>query len=144
MSETDLVYGILDDNLILLPADFARELAADYRTLDAARTYGDARAAVLTQLELPGTSAQALEESGHEDSDLYDPSELDDWPTPIATWALDVLPDELEDVGEQYEGMMVDPILMIDPSGEANVVTEVTRLGFAITRDDDLISSLDR
>jgi len=33
VSETDLVYGVLDDNLILLPTAFAVALAADYRTL---------------------------------------------------------------------------------------------------------------
>lgn len=143
MSETTLVYGIADDNLILLPADFARELAADYRTRDTVATFGDARSAVMTQLELPGVSDEDTEESEREDSEPYDPSEFDDWPTPLAAWALDVLPEELEDVGEQYEGLMLAPTLKIDPAREADVVAEITRLGFAITRDDDLISSLD-
>lgn len=41
VSETDLVYGVLDDNLILLPESFAVALGADYRTLESVRTYGD-------------------------------------------------------------------------------------------------------
>jgi len=143
VSGNDLVYGVLDDNLIMLPTAFAVALAADYRTLESVRTYGDARAAVMTHLELPGTSEDEEDLDDHEDSECYEPSEYETWPTNSATWALDVLPGELEELGEQVEGLMGDPRLVIDPATEAEVVAEVTRLGFTIRRDDDLIRELD-
>jgi len=61
----------------------------------------------------------------------------------VATWALDVLPEELE-IGEQEEeeGLMGLPTLVIDPASEAEVLAQVTRLGFTIRRDD-LIRALD-
>jgi len=142
VSDTDLVfYGVLYDNVVLLPTSFALALAADYRTLESVRTYGDARAAVMTHLELPGTSEDELDD--YEDSDPYDPSEHEGWPTQAATWALDVLPADLEELGEQEEGLMGDPPLVINPATEAEVVAQVTRLGFTIRRDDDLISALE-
>ncbi len=38
---------------------------------------------------------------------------------------------------------MGNPRLVIDPATKAEVVAEVTRLGFTIRRDDDLIGQLD-
>jgi len=141
VSGTDLVYGVLEDNPVLLPESFALALAADYRTLESVRTYGDARAAVMTQLELPDASDEERDE--HEASEPYNPSEYDTWSTAVATWALDVLPEELE-IGEQEEeGLMGLPTLVIDPASEAEVLAQVTRLGFTIRRDDDLIRALD-
>jgi len=111
VSGTDLVCGVLEDNLVLLPESFALELAADYRTLESVRTYGDARAAVMTHRWLPGASDEERDE--HEDSEPYDPSEYDTWPIPVATWALDVLPEELEIGEQQEEGLMSLPTLVI-------------------------------
>jgi len=141
LSATELVYGVLEDNLVLLPESFALALAADYRTLESVRTYGDARAAVMTHLELPGASDEERDE--HEDSEPYNPSEHDSWPIPVATWALDVLPEELEIGEQQEEGLMGLPTLVIDPGSEAEVLAQVTRLGFTIRRDGDLIRALD-
>ncbi len=143
VSETDLVYGVLDDNLIMLPTAFAVALATDYRTLESVRTYGDARAAVMTHLSLPGTSEDEEDLDDHENSERYEPSEYETWPTNSATWALDVLPGELEELGDQVEGLMGEPRLVIDAATEAEVVAEVTGLGFTIRRDDDLIGQLD-
>jgi len=142
VSETDLVYGVLNDNLILLPTAFAVALAADYRTLESVRTYGDARAAVMSHLWLPGASEDEEDLDDYEDSERYEPSEYETWPTNIATWALDVLPDDLQ-IGKQVEGLMSNPRLVIDPATETEVVAEVARLGFTIRRDDELIRELD-
>lgn len=90
---------------------------------------------------MPGASNEERDE--HEDSEPYDPSEYDTWPIPVATWALDVMPEGLEIGEQQEEGLLSLPTLVIDPAIEAEVLAQVTRLGFTIRRDDDLIRALE-
>ncbi len=90
---------------------------------------------------MPGASNEERDE--HEDSEPYDPSEYDTWPIPVATWALDVMPEGLEIGEQQEEGLLSLPTLVIDPASEAEVLAQVTRLGFTIRRDDDLIRALE-
>ena len=88
-----LVYGILNDNLILLPASVARAVRDDLRAISDAQTYGEARQLATMHLSVPGISDDDEDdESGPADSDPYnafDTAEYQnsDWPPPAATVA---------------------------------------------------------
>ena len=79
-----------------------------------------------------------------DDGDPYDATltnacQDNNWPAPAATYALDGLPEDLEDIGQQVEHFPNFPTLYIDPATEAELVETLTRRGYDVRRDDGLI-----
>jgi len=60
-----------------------------------------------------------------------------------ATIALDDLPDDLEDLGEERGTLASTPYLFIDSSTEAEVLQYVRSPGYTARRDDSLFARLD-
>jgi hypothetical protein len=142
-----LVYGILNDNLILLPEAVALAYAADHEAIWALTTYGVARRFEPLGINRP----PGLDEDDYDDvpvdEDAYDAAStnevLDDsWPPSAATIALDELPDDLSDVGEERDHFPNAPTLYIDPATEADLVETLRRRGYEVHRDDALIGRI--
>jgi hypothetical protein len=143
-----LVYGILNDNLILLPESVAHTVRDDLRAIGALQTYGEARRLITMRLGVPGIDEEDEDvESSPRDSDPYDAFDTaeyqsSDWPPPAATIALDACPGELDDIGEEVEYFPSFPRLHIDPVTESEVVATARERGFVIYRDDELIGEI--
>jgi hypothetical protein len=136
-----LVYGILSNNLILLPEDVALAVAEDIERISNLTTHGGARRLETKVLMVPG-----LDDEDHDpvDTDPYDVTvtseyQNGDWPPRAATIALDVLPDDLDDIGQQSEHFPDYPTLSIEPATEQTLVEELRQRGYVVRRDDELI-----
>lgn len=146
MSEKrNLVYGIPDDNLILLPEGVAMAMAGDLENIAVLKTYGEARRLETQLLMVPGLD---VDDEIPADGDPYDYSatiEVQDgsWPPRVATVALDHLPDDLDDIGEEKEDLISSPILYINPAVEWELVQTLQLRAYEVRRDDDLIRGLD-
>jgi hypothetical protein len=142
-----LVYGIVDDNLVLLPETAAKVFAEDHQAIWSLKTYGEARCFQRQSLNgVPG-----LDEDDYDDipadGDPYNVAltneyQNGDWPPPAATIALDGLPDDLDDIGERIEHFPSFPTLHIDPGTEADLVWVLNQRGYEVRRDDELISRI--
>src|ERR1700733_12682626 len=102
-----LVYGILNENLVLLPVAVATAVAEDLEGIFRLTTYGEARRFEPQYLMVPGLDEEDDDEIP-DDADPYDATRTnecqdDNWPAPAATHALDALPEDLGDIGEQAE-----------------------------------------
>ena len=142
-SKATLVYGITDENLVLLPEEVALAVASDLAEIGLLKTYGEARRFEPKFLWVPGLDEDDPEDQP-DDDDPYDAGatnecENGDWPPAAATIALDVFDDELEDIGEQREHFPGSPTLFIDPSSEDSTVQELRRRGYEVRRDDELM-----
>jgi hypothetical protein len=146
-----LVYGILYDNLILLPESVAHVVRDDLRAILALQTYGEARRLFTMRVSVPGIDEEDEGvESSPRDSEPYnafDTAEYQnsDWPAPAATIALDEWPLDVEDldgIGEEVEYFPSFPRLQIDPAREAELVAKARERGFVIYRDDELIDEI--
>lgn len=135
-----LVYGVFDDNLVLLPEEEATARAEEVSAIFAASTYGEARQLARVGLDVPGIDD---EDDEHGDEDPYDPALFEDWPGRAATLALDLLPDDLDDIGEQIDQFFAPPILHIDPAGEAALVKLLRERGYEVRRDDEMVGGMD-
>jgi hypothetical protein len=143
MNERSLVYGEELGSLVFLPEHVARETAEELDRIRMFRTYGEARAFTARRVWVPGLA----DPDEHSDEDAYDVSATPecqggDWPPLSATIALDDLPDDLEDVGEQRDSMGWVPRLFIDPVTEREVLRYVRSLGYTTHRDDSLFARL--
>ena len=143
MKERSLVYGEELGSLVFLPEHVAIETAEELDQIRMLRTYGDARAFTARRIWVPGLD----DDDEHSDEDAYDVSATPefqggDWPPLSATIALDDLPDDLEDVGEQRDSMGSVPRLFIDPVTEGEVLRYVRSLGYTAHRDDSLFARL--
>ena len=147
MSNRNLVYGIPDSNLIVLPEGVAKAMVGDLENIAALKTYGEARRLETQLLIVPGLDEDDYDEIPA-DGDPYNPSTTNEcqdgnWPPSAATVALDHLADDLDDIGEEKEDLISAPTLYIDPATELELVETLRRRGYAARRDDDLIRSLD-
>ena len=141
-----LVYGILTDNLVILPEDLAQAVAADLESIGQLTTYGDARRLVPRFLMVPGLDEDDYDEVPA-DGDPYDAALTNecvngDWPPSGATIALDYLSDDLDDIGEERDHFPGFPTLYIDPSTEGDLVQTLERRGYNVRRDDELMERL--
>lgn len=146
-SNQRLVYGIVNDNLVLLPEEVAKAFAADHEAICSLKTYGEARRFQRQSLNgVPG-----LDDDEHDDipadEDPYNVAltndyENGDWPPLAATIALDEVPDDLDDIDEQIEHFPSFPTLFIDPATEADLVRVLNQRGYDVRRDDELINSI--
>jgi hypothetical protein len=83
-----------------------------------------------------------------DDRDPYDATRSNEcqdgnWPASAAAYALDALPEDLGDIGEQVEHFPNFPTLYIDPATEAELVETLTRRGYDVRRDDGLVRRTD-
>lgn len=150
--DAELVYGLNlhATTFIVLPADVARDIAADNDALRAATTYGQARALQLTQVKAPGLDEEeddADDDASRADDDPYDPHQTGaadngDWPVSAATFALDYLPNDL-DIGEEVSSFVQTPGLFIDPDSEDQLIEAAREAGYTLRRDDQLIARVD-
>jgi hypothetical protein len=141
MNERSLVYGEELGSLVFLPEHVASESAEDLDQIRMLRTYGEARAFIARRVWVPGLE----DPDEHSDEDAYEVSRTPecqggDWPALAATIALDDLPDDLEDLGEQRDSMGSVPRLFIDPATEAEVLKYVRSIGYTARRDDLLLA----
>lgn len=65
-----------------------------------------------------------------------------DWPPLAATIALNELPEDLDDIGQQVEHFPGSPSLRIDPAIEEELVRELHQRGYGVRRDDDLLGGI--
>lgn len=147
MNDRDLVYGEENGSLVFLPERIANETADDLDQIRMLRTYGEARALVTRAVWIPGIDID--EPDDPPDEDAYDAAATaahqdGDWPASAATIALDELPEDLEDLGEQRDNMAQLPRLYIDPQTEAEVLQYVRSLGYRARRDDSLFARLNQ
>lgn len=139
-----LVYGVVNDNLILLPEDVAKAYVHDHEAIWALGTCGDARRFEPLGINPP----PGLEEHDDVGADApYDASvtnEFEDgtWPPSAATIALDALPEDLADVGEELDRFPGSPILYIDPATEEDLVETLRLRDYVVRRDDELIGRI--
>jgi len=141
-----IVYGIVNDNLVLLPEGVANAYAADHERIWALTTYGEARRFEPQGLNVaPGLwedEDEPLADDHPYDAALTNECQDGNWPPPAATIALDHLPDDLEDIGEERDRFPGFPILYIDPTTEADLVETLRQRGYEVRRDDKLIRSI--
>lgn len=142
-----LVFGVVYDNLVLLPEDVARAYAADHQAILGFTTFSDARRYIPLGINpVPGLDAEYLEEEP-EDDDPYDVKQTPEfqdgnWPPPAATIALESLPPDLRDIGELVEHFPNFPTLEIDPATEEEVVRTLRDRGSEVVRDQELIQQI--
>lgn len=142
-----LVYGILNDNLVLLPEDVAKAYAADHERIWALATYGDARRFNPQGMNVaPGIDEEDYDEIP-EDDHPYDAALTNEylngaWPPPAATIALGHLPSDLADVGEERDHFPGFPNLYIDPITEVDLIEKLRQRGYEVRRDDELIKRI--
>lgn len=145
-SSRKLVYGVVNDNLVLMPERVARAYAEDHAQIRALQTFGEAR-----RFEPQGlNAAPGLDEADYEvtpaDGDAYEVTTTDeyqdDWPPSAATIALGELDEDLDDVGEERDRFPNAPILYIDPSTELDLVETLRQRGYEVRRDDELIGRI--
>ncbi len=142
-----LLYGVVSENLVLLPESIARQYAAERKAIFTLRTYGEARRLAQQGVDVPGLEREDLDEEPGDD-DPYDVTQVPeytngDWPSPAATIALDYLPDDLDDLGAEEDHFPSFPSLVIDPAQEEEVLRTVRDRGYEVVRDDALISEIE-
>jgi hypothetical protein len=82
------------------------------------------------------------------DTDAYDPTttpnyESGDWPLHAGTYALDELPEDLDDLVQAADSMPTAPFVYSDPADEAHFVREARSRGYDVRRGDNLVARLD-
>ncbi|MEU4477918.1 hypothetical protein AB0F68_07635 [Micromonospora sp. NPDC023966] len=145
-----LVYGHAKnyDCLAFVDADTAAGEAAEITALAAARTWGEARQVQMTHLDNPA-GPDCYEEDDYADDKPFDITELGAivngyWPTMVTTRALDVLPQDLQDRYVELVLTVHDgEYLKVPLDGEADLVAELRKRGYEVTRDDETINLLD-
>jgi len=149
VSRERLVYGILNENLVLLPEEVARGVAEEIENIFRLRNFGEARRFEPQYVDVPGLDDDEYDEPPG-DEDVYDVTLTnvylgeDEWPAPAATFALSYLPEGLDDIGEQIEHFPGYPTLYIDPATEADLVKTLRQRGYDVRRDDEVIGRVNR
>jgi hypothetical protein len=142
-----LVYGVLDDNLVILPEEVAAAYASDREAIFALKTFGEAfRFKPKAGNYAPGVDdwADYFAERPADD-EPYDAAAFlaqwpeYEWPPAAATVALEEMPEHLDDIGEQVEHFPFAPTLQISPELESRIVSTIRSRGYEVRRDDELI-----
>jgi hypothetical protein len=142
-----LVYGVVDDNLVILPEEVAMAYASDREAILALKTFGEAFRFQPKGLNYPpgvGDWEDFFEERPA-DEEHYDAAAFlaqwpeFPWPPAAATIALEEIPEDLDDIGEQVEDFPYEPTLQISPELESQIVATIRNRGYEIRRDDELI-----
>jgi hypothetical protein len=141
-----LVYGVVDDNLVILPEEVALAYASDREAIFALKTFGEAFRFQPKGINYPpGLDWEDFFAERPSDNEPYDAAafleqwEEYDWPPAAATIALEELPEDLDDIGEQVEDFPYVPTLQVRPELESQVVATIRSRGYEVRRDDELI-----
>jgi hypothetical protein len=141
-----LVYGVIDDNLVILPEEVATAYASDREAILALKTFGEAfRFKPKGANYPPGVDWQEYLEERPSDDEPYDAAAFPEqwpeyeWPPAAATIALEEMPEDLDDIGEQVDHFPHAPTIQIDPELESQVVATIRSRGYEVRRDDELI-----
>ncbi|MEU7971816.1 hypothetical protein AB0B48_07215 [Micromonospora sp. NPDC049089] len=146
-----LVYGhaTAHDCFAFADAGTATEEAAEIRALAAARTWGEARQVRMTHLSHPAGPDCYEPEDGYADDKPFDITEVGavkdgTWPRMVTERAFTLLPQDLQDrYGKRQVTVHSGDYLEIPLAGEAELLAELRRRGYEVTRDDELINLLD-
>ncbi|GGO31805.1 hypothetical protein [Micromonospora parathelypteridis] len=146
-----LVYGYatMHDCLAFADAGTATEEAAEIRALAAARTWGEARQVRMTHLWNPAGPEYHEPEDGYADDKAFDITEVGavgdgTWPRMAAVRAFTLLPKDLQERYGKRELTLHDgDYLEIALASEGELVAELRRRGYEVSRDDELINLLD-
>jgi hypothetical protein len=141
-----LVYGVVDDNLVVLPEEVALAYASDREAILALKTFGEAFRFRPKGINYPpGLDWEDHLEERPSDDEPYDAAAFlaqwpeFPWPPAAATIALEEIPEDLDDIGEQVEDFPYVPTLQISPELESQIVSTIRSRGYEIRRDDELI-----
>jgi hypothetical protein len=142
-----LVYGVIDGNLVILPEEVAIAYASDREAICALKTFGEAFRFEPKAINYP-PGVEYWEEYFEErpsDDEPYDVVAFleqwpeYEWPPAAATIALEEMPEDLDDIGEQVEHFPFVPTRQISPELESQIVSTIRSRGYEIRRDDELI-----
>ncbi|MBU2668271.1 hypothetical protein KOI35_32640 [Actinoplanes bogorensis] len=147
-----LIYGHaqLHDCLAFADGETAAAEAQEIVAIASAKTYGEARAVRPQYVRdvVPGLGEDHVD-GDHADDEPFDINELTsviegDWPPMVTSRAFDLLPTELqEQFGNSEFTAMNGDLLEVPVSAEAELVAALRERGFEVTRDDELINTLD-
>ncbi|RAO51530.1 hypothetical protein LUPAC06_06215 [Micromonospora saelicesensis] len=146
-----LIYGHaqLHDCLAFADANTAAEEAVEIKALAAARTWGEARQVQMTHLWNPA-GADCFEPDGeYADGKPFTLNEVGsvvegDWPPMVTARGLELLPVDVQfQFGKREFTAHNGDFLNIPLDQEAELVAELRRRGYEVTRDDELINVLD-
>lgn len=141
--DTDIVYGELAGNLVLIRRAQAEELAATRRAVQDSTTWGDLR----ERLPEP-RRAQIAEAFDGEDPPADDVALADvavpgwddgDWPEWPAQLMLDWVPESVRALGAEGETRLSGEYLELLPGRVDEVVAAMEAAGYSMERDDELV-----
>lgn len=146
----NLVYGHAQahDCLAFANADTAAEEAQEIVAIASARTWREARNVAVRHTWNPA-GPEYVEPDDHDDDEPFDINELDaiadgNWPTIVTNRALKLLPKDIQaQIGKDVPTVFNGDYLEIPLAAEDELVAALRERGFEVTRDDDLINTLD-
>lgn len=146
-----LVYGHaqLHDCLAFADANTAAEEAEEIKALAAARTWGEARQVRMTHLSNPAAADEDFPDEDPADNEPFEINELNsvaegDWPPMVTERAFKLLPEDLQDqFGERRFTALNGDYLEIPVDREGELVAELRKRGYEVSRDDEVINVLD-
>jgi hypothetical protein len=138
-----LVYGhaSLHDCLAFADGETAADEAREIVAIASAGTWGEAR-----DVEVSLTWNPAEQDDEPEDDEPFDINEATegDWPPMVTSRALRLLPKEVRDrFGEVVDTVHDGDYLEIPLAAEGEIVAALRKRGYEVTRDDELINTLD-
>jgi hypothetical protein len=146
-----LVYGHaqLHDCLAFADADIAAEEAHEIVAIASARTWGEARRVAARHTWNPAADEYEEDLDEHGDDAPFDVLDLGsvfdgDWPGMVTSRALTLLPGDVQArFGKTLTTVLNGDYLEIPVAAEGELVAALRERGFEVTRDDDLINTLD-
>lgn len=149
-STRKLVYGLAQHHqcLAFADADTAGEEAREIVAIASARTWGEARRVAAHHTWNPASPEYESGAGEHRDDEPFDILQLGavidgDWPGMVTSRALTLLPEDLQGFGETPTTVLNGDYLEIPLAAEGELIAALRARGFEVTRDDDLINTLD-
>lgn len=147
-----LVYGHAQhhDCLAFANADTAAEEAQEIVAIATARTWGEARSVTVRHTWNP-TDPKLEHANAHSDDEPFDILEIEpvldgDWPPMVTIRALTLVPRDIQArVGGELQMTVLENgnYWEIPLAAESELVAALRDCGYEVTRDDDLINTLD-
>ncbi|GII22708.1 hypothetical protein Pme01_23050 [Planosporangium mesophilum] len=136
------------DCLAFADAETAAEEANEIVAIASARTWGEARSVAVRHTWNPA-GPEYVELDEHDDAEPFDINELGavadgNWPKMVTSRGLTLLPKDLQTrFGTNADTVFNGDYLEIPLAAEAELVAALRERGLEMTRDDDLINTLD-
>jgi hypothetical protein len=145
-----LIYGHaeLHDCLAFVDGETAPAEAREILAIASARTWGEARGIEPQHVRNPVPQVED-DPDEHDDAAGFDINDVGsviegDWPPMVTSRALDLLPsDLLAQFGHPMDTSLNGDFVEIPIAAEADLVVALRERGYTVTRDDDLINTLD-